>query len=307
MAGIGSSAGRQTNMEARPARRWPAEEAAGGQHSALLAFFNRRRLSPTQRRLTRYIIDHPYDAPFLSSTELASRVGVSQPSVTRLATALGYKRYGDLQAELRQLVLNAADGADQGKGNKFQNAVEAEASNLRKLEYYLTDPSAMVDVGRHLVESEPLCVLGLRVSVPVATYFGYFAERIHPDVRLITSGGSIAADRLAHARQKGGEWLLCFLLPRYPRETLEAMTYAKELGFRIVTVADQEAGLVSRASDVVLPAEVGTQLVFDSQAAPMVLAGLLLEAMADASPKRTQNSLENFENRAAESGLFVAE
>ena len=56
--------------------------------------FDGGRLSPTQRRVARYVADHPREAPFLSSVELAARAGVSQPTVTRLAVALGYGGYG---------------------------------------------------------------------------------------------------------------------------------------------------------------------------------------------------------------------
>lgn len=284
-------------------------ERPGGEVKAssnrLAALFNRRRLSPTQRRLARYITDHPHEAPFLSSVELASRVEVSQPSVTRLAVALGYDGYAGFQKELRRLVLTEAGGVE--TSNKFQSAVAAEVGNLQALRDFLGGASVVSGVGRYLAASEPLVVLGLRASAALATYFGYFAEKIHPDVRLITSGGSVAADRLSHARQAGGEWVLCFLLPRYPKETLEAMSYARELGLRVATVADRVAEPVGGASDVVLPAEVGTQLVFDSQAGPMVLAGVLLEALADASPARTQTRLEDFERRAAELRLFGAE
>ena len=292
-------------MEERLAGKQP-EGVSGQRHEALSAFFDRRRLSPTQRRLARYIIDRPYEAPFLSSVELAKRVGASQPSVTRLAAALGYKGYADLQRDLRRRVLSIAEDVHPDEGrNKFQDAAESEISNLRALEGFLADPRAVSRVGVHLAESNPLCVIGLRASAPMASYFGYFAEKIHPDVRLITSGGSVAADRLSHTRQAGGEWVLCFLLPRYPRETLEAMSYAKELGFRVATVADRVAEPVAGASDIILPAEVGTRLVFDSQAAAMVLAGVLLEALADASPARTQTRLEDFERRAAQLRLFV--
>lgn len=273
----------------------------------LSVLFNRHRLSPTQRRLTRYIIDNPHEAPFLSSVELAGRVGVSQPSVIRLSSALGYKRYGDLQKDLRRLVLSATETRDLDGGNKFQSAVAAEIRNLNALEESLADPSIVSAVGRDLAASEPLCVMGLRVSAPLAEYFGYFAKKIHPDIRLITEGGTTVADQLAHARQSGGEWVLCFLLPRHPRETLEAMSYAKTLGLRIATVTDHAPGPVAEASDVVLPADVGTQLVFDSQAAAMVLAGVLLEAMSDASSARTQTRLEEFEQRAAKLRWFVTE
>jgi DNA-binding MurR/RpiR family transcriptional regulator len=49
------------------------------------------------------------------------------------------------------------------------------------------------------------------------------------------------------------------------------------------------------AVDVVLPAGGGSRLVFDSYAAPMMLATLLLQAMADAEPERTQARLEAYE------------
>ncbi len=286
-----------------------AEARGGGisMRERLSVLFNRHRLSPTQRRLARYIIDNPHEAPFLSSVELAARVGVSQPSVIRLSVALGYKKYGGLQKDLRKLVLSAAESGERDEGNKFQSAVAAEIRNLKAMEKSLADPRIVSAVGRDLAASEPLCVMGLRVSAPLAEYFGYFAKKIHPDVRLITGGGTTVADQLSHARQAGAEWILCFLLPRHPRETLQAMAYAKSLGLRVAIITDHTPGPVAEACDVVLPADVGTQLVFDSQAAAMVLAGVLLEAMSDASSARTQARLEDFEQRAAEMDWFVTE
>jgi DNA-binding MurR/RpiR family transcriptional regulator len=290
------------------------KQFAGGQregvsdrrHGALPAFFNRRRLTPAQRRIARYIIDHPYEAPFLSSLELASRVNVSQPSVIRLSSALGYQGYADFQREIRSIVLSQVEAED-GEENKFQSAVTDEISNLHTLRTFLKEEDVISDVGRKLAASEPLVVLGLRVSAPMASYFGYFVMKIHSDVRLLTDGGSTVFDQLSRARQAGGEWVLCFLLPRHPRETLEAMSYAKELGFCIATVTDHAPESAVRASDVVLPAGVGTRFVFDSQAAAMVLAGALVEAISDASPAQAQARLEDFEQRAAELEWFITE
>ena len=279
--------------------------ADGRLHALLQRLFDRSRLSPTQRRLARYVMDHPDEALFLSSVELARRAGVSQASVTRLAAALGYSGYGELQRELRRIALEGGAGeAGDEAPNKFQGAVRAEIENLRALEHYLADTGPVTELGRELAASEPLCVIGLRVSAPLAEYFGYFARKIHPDVRVLTDGGSTVLDALAQARGAGGEWVLCFLLPRHPRETLQAMSYARSLGLRVATVTDRAAERVREASDMVLPAEVGTRLVFDSQAAAMVLAGVLLEALSDAAPKRAQERLEEFEQRAARLGFF---
>lgn len=217
---------------------------------------------------------------------------------------MGYGGYGELQRELRGILLSGSGSSEAESLNKFQSAVRAEIENLRALEGYLAESGVIERLGRELAASEPLCVMGLRVSAPLAAYFGYFARKIHPAVRVLTDGGSTVLDGLAQARRAGGEWVLCFLLPRYPRETLQAMSYARSLGLRVATVADRATGRVEEASDAVLPAEVGTRLVFDSQAAAMVLAGVLLEALSDAAPKRAQERLEEFEHRAARLRFF---
>jgi DNA-binding MurR/RpiR family transcriptional regulator len=264
--------------------------------------FEGGRLSPTQRRVARYVADHPREAPFLSSVELAARAGVSQPTVTRLAVALGYGGYGEFQRDLRRVVLGAAEGAG---GNKYQAAVDEEIGNLRALRGSLEDEGTVAWLGRELASSAPLVVVGLRASAPLAGFFSYFAEKLHPDVRAITDGGSAGTDRLSQARRSGAAWALCFVLPRYPRETLAMMRYAGELGMRVAAVSDRAGGPVSEVAEVVLPAGVGTRLVFDSQTAAMALSAALVEALSDAAPERAQANLEDFEHRAQSLGWFA--
>ena len=58
--------------------------------------------------------------------------------------------------------------------------------------------------------------------------------------------------------------------------------------------------------ELVLPAPVGTQLVFDLHTRPMAMAMVLLQAMCDAAPERTQRRLEEFEATAARRHIFEA-
>jgi DNA-binding MurR/RpiR family transcriptional regulator len=182
--------------------------------------------------------------------------------------------------------------------------VDAEISNLRALREALGDAETIAGLGRELAASVPLVVVGLRASAPLAGYFSYFAEKLHPDVRAITDGGSAGTDRLAQARRAGAVWALCFVLPRYPKETLAMMGYARGLGTRVAAVSDRVGGAVSAVADLVLPAGVGTRLVFDSQTAAMALSAALLEALSDAAPGRAQANLEAFEHRAQSLGWF---
>ncbi|WP_020123744.1 MurR/RpiR family transcriptional regulator [Streptomyces canus] len=277
--------------------------AGVGASTQLHRLFEGRRLTPTQRRIAHCLVRRATDVPFLSSVELAQLAGVSQPSVTRFALVLGFDGYPGLRRHVRELAIPGT-GSDQEPSNPYQQAVRAEIDNLRHLASLLADPGPVERAGRLLAASRPLPVLGLRASAAPAGGFCYFAAKVHPDVRLLDEGGSLLADRVDAARHAGASALLCFALPRHPRETLAALSHARDTGLTVVTIADGTFSLVAAHSDLLLPAAVGTGLVFDTVSAPMLLGQVLLEAMCDALPD-AQARLEDFDARAATRGLFV--
>ncbi|WP_338492138.1 MurR/RpiR family transcriptional regulator [Streptomyces sp. SJL17-4] len=275
----------------------------------LLALFDGHRLSPGQRRIAQYLLDHLTEAAFLSITELAERVGVSQPSVTRFAVSLGFSGYPALREVLQPIALSAVagtpDSREQLRHNELQAAVDAEIENLENVRRLLTDTSQVLGIGRELARSTPLTVLGLRISVSLAEYFAYAARRIHPDVRVVTRGGSVAYDTLLQSRAAGGSWVLAFAMPRHAKETLAALRAARSTGLRVVLITDPTVGPLVDEADVVLTAGTGSRLVFDSYAAPGMLSAALLQAMADADPERTQARLEQYEQAADQHGFFL--
>src|ERR1700761_5730254 len=127
---------------------------------ALLTLLDGRRLSPAQRRIAQYLLDHMPDSAFLSSVALAHQAGVSQPSVTRFAAALGFSGYPALRDTLRGIALDgpsrplpgrrARDAAPGGGDNPMQAAVAAEIANLRALHDKLADTQVITELGRDL-------------------------------------------------------------------------------------------------------------------------------------------------------------
>ncbi|MEV4223605.1 MurR/RpiR family transcriptional regulator [Nonomuraea sp. ATR24] len=270
----------------------------GAYHGGLDGLLDGRRLSPVQRRIAHYLSEHLEEAIFLSSVELAERSGVSQPSVTRFAMVLGFAGYPELRQALRPLVLGAP--AERPQESLIKGAIDREIRNLSLVRDRLGS-LPLKELGASLAAAEPLPVLGLRVSAGLATTFAYYTRRIHPDVRLLTHGGSELADGLHAARRAGAEWLVAVVLPRYPAEVMQALEYAGKLGYRVAAICDR----ADFPAEVVLDAPVGDRLVFDSHAAPLALAMALVEAMADAAPLRTQARLEEYERMTDETGTFL--
>jgi DNA-binding MurR/RpiR family transcriptional regulator len=270
--------------------------------------FEGRRLTPVQRRIAHCLVQHAAEAPFLSSVEVAELAGVSQPSVTRFATALGFDGYPALRRRLRGGLPEPSDGpVRRSRGaaaNELQLAVQAEIENLRQMAALLSDPEPVARAARLLAASRPLLVLGLRAAAAQAAGFAYFAAKVHPDVRLLDEGGSMLADRIEQAAAAGAGALLCFALPRHPAELVGALSVAKNAGLSVVTIADSALAPVAALSDLLLAAPVGTRLVFDTACAPMMLGRVLLESMCDELPG-AQGRLEAFELSAASRGLFL--
>ncbi|GIH48462.1 hypothetical protein Mro03_36410 [Microbispora rosea subsp. rosea] len=348
-----------------------------------------------QRRIAHCLAQHAAEAPFLSSIEVAELAGVSQPSVTRFAMALGYSGYPGLRRRFRELGVRPGrerDGAGRngedaepdarasahaaasrlsdggaagwaegrgegpaatlsataedslrppsrpgasarpmsekpvserpvserpgpgdpepgldratGAGGGYRRAVLAEIENLRALARSLDDPGPVAEAARLLAASRPLPVLGLRAAAAQAAGFAYFAAKVHPDVRPLHEAGSLLADRVEQAAAAGATALLCFALPRYPAELVDALRAARTAGLAVVTVADRRVPSLAGLSHVLLTAGVGTHLVFDTACAPMMLGRVLLEAMCDELPG-AQARLEAFEASAAARGVFL--
>ncbi|GGK06181.1 transcriptional regulator [Pilimelia anulata] len=272
--------------------------------NAINALWRGVRLTPTQRRIAHVLAAEPGAAAFLSAGELAERAGVSQPSVTRFAVALGLDGYPALRRRLRDLAVDAprppvADGP-------WQAAVRAERENLDRLADALRDPSAVARAGELLAGSAPLLALGLRTAAPLAAYVGYFGRKVHADVRVLDHAGSQLDDALEQGRDAGATALLAIVLPRYPREAIDAMRAARAAGLRVVAITDSPVSPAVEHADVALVAAVGTDLVFDVHAAPLALTMVLLQAVCDAGGERAQARLEAFDASAHRRGIFVS-
>lgn len=277
----------------------------GGRDEPLRELFGRHRLSPAQRRIARYLLDHAAEAVFLTTTDIAERVGVSQPSVTRFASALGFAGFPEFRERMR-----AALGDGQVRGSHegdLQRLVGTEIRNLEVVRDSLGDEAHVREIASGLAGSRPLPVAGVRTGAPLAGLFAYFAAKVMPDVRLLDQGGSALTDGLIRAADYGATWLLAFALPRYPAELIDPLTWARERGLRVALVTDRPIGPLAELADAVLAAPVGEQFAFDSTAAPTVLTMVLLHAMLEALPTREQTRLDEFETTAARRGIFLTD
>ncbi|WP_085035140.1 MurR/RpiR family transcriptional regulator [Ensifer aridi] len=278
------------------------------ERQAIQAELDRRaegqRLTPAQRRIAQCLVERSAEIGFLSSIELAELAHVSQPSVTRFAIALGFDGYLEMRKFLRAGVAGGANPVAV-QANRYQAAALAEISNLTELVETLSDEAQINEIGRALAESQPLTVLGLRISASLAAHFEFYASRVHPDVRLIVQGGSMLEDQLEQSALAGGRVLLAFMLPLHPKETIHALEYARQLGMKIILITDASFVDHKGHADLIVKARVNTRLVFDCYAASATLVTVLLDAMCGNSDDLAQKRLEHFDRSSRKRRVFA--
>ena len=70
--------------------------------SELSELIHNASLTKTQKMIARYILDHSADACFMTSTEIAMKLNVSESSVIRFSRSLGFGGFMDFQKLLRK-------------------------------------------------------------------------------------------------------------------------------------------------------------------------------------------------------------
>ena len=263
-----------------------------------------QRLTPAQRRIAQCMIEHSSQLGFLSSMELAELANVSQPSVTRFAVVLGFDGYLEMRRFLRSSQAGEEPVPDLA-ANRYQVAVLAEKDNLTELARLLADQQVLDRFGKALAGSRPLAVLGLRASAGLATQFAYFAAKVHPDVRFLTGGGSLIEDQVEQCYAAGGRTMLVFMMPLYPRETVRAIEFARQVGMQIALVADASLNDHEVIADILLTARVNSRLVFDSYAASAVLVSVLLDAMCNCMNGAAQKRLDETDRSSKKRKVFL--
>ena len=149
-------------------------------------------LDTKARILGNYILKNPRKAVFMTTKELAETCRVSEATVVRFVSRLGYKGYGAFQQALRDFVdteltlLDRTDLSDmQGPGtDRLRRVVFEEMDNLKHF-FETVDLNILNRVVDFLEKSNSIYVIGSRLSYTFAYYLGWSLTKIRPDVRII--------------------------------------------------------------------------------------------------------------------------
>ena len=260
--------------------------------------------SAHQRVLAKYVQTRYQTVAFSTVSQLAEQSGVSEATIVRFAKALGFKGYPDLQKEVRRLVRADLKGTErfqlsQADASALDLVLQKEMENLGALREGF-DAAAFRHALKLLRGASELLVIGARATAPLAGHFAFGLSKLGIRCSRALSVTSDTYDQIHRLDRKACVVVIGF--PRYLRELLEVLDFAKSAHLATVAITDSAFSALRGDVSLYAPAESASFVAF--HAAPLVLINALLHELSVADRNATLAALDKFEAVAAERQFF---
>jgi len=241
--------------------------------------------SKGQKHIARFILEHYDKAAFMTASRLGAAVGVSESTVVRFATELGYEGYPALQRALREMarsnltsVQRIEVSRDRMGGRDVLESVLHSDMELIRLTLGGINHDAFSSAVDAITKAKRIYILGVRSSSALAEFAGFYFNLMFDNVMLIhTSSVSEIFEQLL--RIGPGDIFLGISFPRYSKRTLNAMKYAGDRGAGVIALTDSQRSPIAKVADHLLLAGSDMAGFVDSLVAPLSVLNALIVAV----------------------------
>jgi len=254
--------------------------------------FAKSSLSGSRRRLIREILDNHEQTFFLSSREMAKRYNVDAATIVRTVQALGYERFADFAADLRQhfvnhitpyTVLKAATQEKRSITDQVKHCLELDTESLSVLRSSI-EANEAVELAKRIHGARRILVLGVDLAASLAWFLAYGLTPLGFDAHApVGSTGNLQhkIDLLA-----SNDLVVAISFGRCLRETVEAVDRAHARGVPTFGITDSDTTPIALHCDDYLVASTTSPSFTGSYVAPMALLNTIIVACAHLRPKR---------------------
>lgn len=258
--------------------------------------------SKSQKQIARYIMEHYDKAAFLTASRLGQTVGVSESTVVRFATELGYEGYPHLQRALQEMIRNKLTAVQRmevmddrmGGRDILQSVLTTDVDKIR-MTLDEVDREAFQGAVDAILRARRIYILGVRSSGALAHFLGFYFSLLFENVRMLqTNGVSEVFEQLMHVESE--DVFIGISFPRYSKRTLSAMKYSKDHGAQVIALTDSRLSPLAGCADHVLIAKSDMVSFVDSLVAPLSVLNALIVAVGIEKKAEIEQTFERLEH-----------
>lgn len=243
---------------------------------------SRDKFSKGQKKIAKYIEDNLSEASYMTALKIAERVGVSESTVVRFATIIGYDGFPEMQKAMQEVVrdnLSSIGRIEVTTGRIGNNDVISSVLNqdIEKIRRTIEDVSKE-DFDRavdSITKAKKIYVFGVKSSSYIASFFAYYLDLIFGNVCVLnTTSKTSNYEKLFRITKD--DVLIAVSFPRYSTMAVESMKFAKEAGADVIAITDSMTSPLAENADSLLIAHTDMASIVDTLVAPLSLINALL-------------------------------
>ncbi len=259
------------------------------------------KMSKGHKLIANYIKEHYDKAAFMTALKFGQTVGVSESTVVRFATELGFDGYPSLQSAVQDLmrsrlttvqrieVTNDKIGGDDILNKMLSLDIEKIRRTMEETSH--EDFNKAVE---KIANCNTIYIIGARSSASLAQFLWYYFNLIFPQVKLVhASTRSELFEQIMRIDEK--DVLIGMSFPRYSRQTVLALQYARSRGASVVAITDCASSPLTQYSDCNLYAKSDMASFVDSLVAPLSLINALIVAVSARNKDVVTRNFERLE------------
>ena len=257
--------------------------------------------SKGQRLIAKYILEHYDKVAFMTAARLGATVGVSESTVVRFATEIGYTGYPELQQAMQEMIRNKLTSvqrmevtANRIGDNDILDSVFNQDIDIIRRTMEETSHENFYKAADAISSARKIYILGARSSLALATFLSYYMHLLFENVLLVqsTSEGEIFEQMI---RIDENDVVIGISFPRYSRKAVKAMNFARKRGAKVVAITDSTLSPLAEPADYLLLARSDMASFVDAIVAPLSLINALIVTTALRKKTEVEDIFRNLE------------
>ncbi|TCT25477.1 RpiR family transcriptional regulator [Melghiribacillus thermohalophilus] len=260
-------------------------------------------MSKSQEKIAKYILKNPNTVPFLTVGKLARMVGVSQATVVRFATFLGYSGFPEFQQDLQDSLKKQMTTTERlqmsdmiYKGNKSEKMIveifQDDITNIQSTIEQLDIPSFEKAV-QALLDARKIYIVANRSAMSLGIFLEYYLRIMLDNVEFITSY-ELISEKFNNLNKK--DVVVGISFPRYTKSTVNSFAFARERGATTIAITDNLLSPLIPNADIPLTASSRMPSFIDSFVAPLSLLNALISQIGRSKKVDISKKLDELEN-----------
>lgn len=259
------------------------------------------KMSKSQKVIATFIYDHYDQAVFMTAAKMGETLGVSESTVVRFASFIGYSGYPEFQKDLEEWVQNKINsvqkiGAKYGRSTQSEILTSVLTADIEKIKDTIDnlDPVAFETAVKIILEAKNVYIMGIRSCAPLADFLHFYLNMIRGNVILLRTT-SVSETFEQMIRIDENDAIIGISFPRYSMRTLKAMEFANDRNAKVITITDTVHSPMNLYSSCNLLARSDMVSIVDSLVAPLSLINALVVAMCLKRPEEVKQNLKDLE------------